>query len=100
VNAPAELDVLAHSPVRLGALAYLSAEGEADFTDIARALAISNGLLSNHLKKLEEAGYIALSRGFIGRQPNTRVRLTDKGLRAWTRHLEALDRLLRRPRPD
>lgn len=90
------LDAIAHGRVRLGVLAFLSGQGVGDFTELARELGVANSLLSSHLRRLEEAGYVALERGFLGRRPRTRVRLTPTGAEAWTAHLAALERIVRR----
>ena len=90
------LDPVAHGRVRLGVLAFLAEQGVGDFTELAKALEVGNGLLSSHLRRLEDAGYIALERGFLDRRPRTRVRLTPVGASAWDAHLAALDRLLGR----
>lgn len=91
------LDPVAHGRVRLGVLAFLSAQGVGDFTELARALGVGNALLSSHLKRLEDAGYVELERGFLGRRPRTQVRLTAQGATAWDAHLAQLERILRRP---
>lgn len=69
-------------------MAYLSAAEAADFTELAQALVVPNNSLSSHLTRLEDAGYIELRRGFLGRKPRTRVVATDAGLAAWTAYLD------------
>jgi DNA-binding MarR family transcriptional regulator len=91
------LDPVAHGRVRLGVLAFLSSQGVGDFSELARALEVGNALLSSHLKRLEEAGYVTLERGFLGRRPRMQVRLTPEGAAAWDAHLAHLERIVRRP---
>lgn len=81
--------VLAHR-IRAGVLAWLSDRGASDFTELAGALNLANNALSSHLRRLEEAGYVDLQRGFFGRKPRTRVVMTPAGRQAWLEHLEAL----------
>jgi DNA-binding MarR family transcriptional regulator len=73
-------------------MAYLSAAEAADFTELALALAVPNNSLSSHLSRLEEAGYIELRRGFLGRKPRTRVVPTDAGQAAWMSYLDERSR--------
>ena len=96
VTSVQHLDPVAHGRVRLGVLAFLSNQGVGDFTELAKALDVGNGLLSSHLRRLEDAGYVALERGFLDRRPRTRVRLTEVGEAAWLAHLAHLERLVRR----
>jgi DNA-binding MarR family transcriptional regulator len=76
--------------IRAGVMAYLSAAEEADFTELAQALAVANNSLSGHLARLEEAGHVELRRGFLGRKPRTRVLRTAAGRAAWACYLEEL----------
>lgn len=76
--------------VRAGVLAFLSSAGSADFTALAAALDVPNNTLSGHLQRLEAEGMIELRRGFLGRKPRTRVRLTPAGRRRWGLYLEGL----------
>lgn len=82
--------LLLAAPVRAGVLAFLSVQGEGDFTSLARALGVANNTLSSHLKQLESAGWVELKRGFFGRKPRTTVLLTSAGQAGWTAHLEQL----------
>ena len=78
--------------IRTGVMAYLSTAEAADFTELALALAAPNNSLSSHLTRLEDAGYIELRRGFLGRKPRTRVVPTDAGLAAWAAYLHERSR--------
>ena len=88
------IDDVIHGRLRLGVMAYLSGSGTADFNELKAALQASDGNLSVHLRKLEEAGYVAIAKSFIGRKPLTRVALTDKGRSAFVAYLDAIEKLL------
>lgn len=77
------LDKLIHEPARLAIMAVLySCEG-ADFIYLQKTTGLTKGNLSSHLSKLEEAGYIAIEKGFKGKFPHTICRLTEKGRKAF-----------------
>ena len=88
------IDEVIHGRVRLGAMAYLSSARAADFNELKARLQASDGNLSVHLRKLEEAGYVAIHKSFNGRKPLTRVELTEAGSEADARYLAALGRLV------
>lgn len=89
-----KLDDVIHGRVRLGIMAYLANTEVADFTELKDALRTTQGNLSVHLRKLEEAGYIGIEKSFLDRRPLTRARLTAAGRRAFASYLEAISRLL------
>jgi DNA-binding transcriptional ArsR family regulator len=96
-RAPA-LDRLIHDRIRLGILSALAVEESLSFTDLRGILDTSDGNLSVHARKLEDAGYIACSKGFEGRIPRTEYALTSTGRRAlegYLGHMEALIRAVR-----
>ncbi|MCB0717798.1 MAG: transcriptional regulator [Bacteroidetes bacterium] len=74
-----ELDRLVHEPARHLLLAHLSVVEEADFTYLLNATGLSSGNISSHMAKLEEAGYVAVRKGFSGKRPLTTFSLTKKG---------------------
>jgi DNA-binding MarR family transcriptional regulator len=88
------IDDVIHGRMRLGIMAYLANAEVADFNQLKAALEATQGNLSIHLRKLEEAGYIAIEKSFLGRKPLTRARLTEAGRRAFTAYLDAIARLL------
>jgi len=88
------LDDVIHGRMRLGIMAYLANAEVADFNQLKAALEATQGNLSIHLRKLEEAGYIAIEKSFLGRKPLTRARLTDAGRKAFADYLDAIARLL------
>ena len=88
------LDRLIHDRVRLGILSALAAASPMCFTDLRSALDVSDGNLSVHARKLEEAGYLACEKGFDGRTPRTEYRLTAAGRRAFERYLDHMAALI------
>jgi DNA-binding MarR family transcriptional regulator len=88
------LDTAVHGPVRLGVLTALQMDGPHDFTTLKKRLSVADGVLGLHAQKLEEAGYIASEKAFVGRRPKTTYRLTDAGRGAFFGYLETMRRLL------
>jgi DNA-binding MarR family transcriptional regulator len=87
------IDEVIHGRVRLGVMAYLAASDIAEFNELKAKLGATDGTLSVHLRKLEEAGYIAIEKTFRDRRPLTRARLTAGGRKAFKRYLDALGKL-------
>lgn len=83
VRAVASFDRLIHAPARLAIMAVLSACESADFTYLLNATGLSKGNLSANLSKLEDGGYIAITKGYKGRYPNTSCSLTAEGRHAF-----------------
>lgn len=87
------LDRLIHERTRLALVSALAANPMLSFNDLKSLLQMSDGNLSAHARKLEDAGYIACSKGFDGRVPRTEYRLTESGrsaLQRYIAHMEAL----------
>jgi len=93
------LNDVIHGRMRLGIMAYLANAEAADFNELKAALEATQGNLSIHLRKLEEAGYIVIEKSFLGRKPLTRARLTEAGRQAFAGYLDAIARLLDEQRP-
>ncbi len=89
-----QLDDVIHGRLRLGVMAYLADAEVADFNELKSALGATQGNLSVHLRKLEEAGYVCIETSFLNRKPLTRIRLTDTGRAAFTRYLDAIAKLV------
>lgn len=89
-----EIDDIIHGRVRLAVMAYLSGAGEADFNELKAKVGGTDGNLSVHLRKLEEAAYIRLRKSFQNRKPRTVCRLTDKGREAWIGYIARLQALI------
>ncbi len=91
------LDERIHQPTRLrimAALAALAPESEIEFTALRDLLGLTDGNLSTHLLRLEEAGYIRVRKTFVGRKPRTFLALTPDGRAAFERYRAALVALL------
>ncbi|MBM3809056.1 MAG: transcriptional regulator [Acidimicrobiia bacterium] len=92
------LDRLLHDRMRLGIVSALAAGDERSFTDLKEALHATDGNLSVHARKLEEAGYVACNKTFAGRTPRTDYRLTASGRRAFEKYLDHMDALIKAAR--
>ena len=94
LRALAQLDRVVHEPVRLSAMAHLSLVKRADFLFLMHELGVTQGNLSQHMSKLEEAGYLECSKSFEGRLPRTSFRLTAEGRGALGRYLDHMEALI------
>ena len=95
----AELNEIIHQPVRLrimAALVTLEAGNEVDFSYLRHLLEVTDGNLGAHLRKLEEAGYIAINKAFVERKPRTYVSATAEGRSVFKEHVAALESILKR----
>jgi DNA-binding MarR family transcriptional regulator len=94
----AELDTVLHERGRLAIVAVLAAFESLNFTELRDELTMTDGNLSVHLQKLEEKGYVAITKQFVGRRPQTTCRLTTPGRRAFTRYLDLLQAIVHQGR--
>ncbi len=94
----AELDRLIHERMRLGIVSALAVNASLTFTDLRDLLGASDGNLSVHARKLEDAGYVACDKSFDGRVPRSEYRLTDEGRAALARYLDHMEALIRATR--
>ncbi|MBS1824457.1 MAG: transcriptional regulator [Acidobacteria bacterium] len=95
-----ELDRLIHERIRLAIVSALAANDSLTFTELKKLLDTTDGNLSIHSRKLEDAGYIACEKYFEGRVPKTEFRLTPAGRKALNQyldHMEALIKAMRDP---
>jgi DNA-binding HxlR family transcriptional regulator len=95
---PLKLDALIHERVRLGIVSALSVHERLAFTELRQVLDTTDGNLSAHARKLEDAGYIECRKSFAGRVPRTDYALTSLGkarLKEYVAHMEALIRMTR-----
>lgn len=90
----ASLDDVIHSRLRLGIMAFLSTAGSAEFGRLKTRLQASDGNLSVQLRKLEEAGYVTITKAFVDKKPQTTVTLSPKGRAAWIGYLDAMKKLI------
>ncbi len=89
-----KLDKLVHERLRLGMLSALSVNESLTFNELKKLLDTTDGNMSVHARKLEEAGYVAVAKGFEGRMPRTDYRLTAAGRRALDRYLNHMEALI------
>ena len=88
-----QLDDIIHGRIRLGVVAYLSAVESALFGELRDRVGATDGNLSAHLRKLEDAGYVRADKSFVNRKPQTRLSLTPDGRKAWRAWLDRIDAL-------
>ena len=93
------LDRLIHERMRLGIVSALAANESLSFNDLKKLLKTTDGNLSVHARKLEEAGYILCAKYFEGRLPKTVYRLTPAGRQALERYLDHMEALIQAMRP-
>ena len=94
----ADLDGLIHSRMRLGIVSALAVNESLSFTELKELLETSDGNVSVHTRRLEEAGYIDCTKSFSGRVPHTEYRLTPVGRRALDEYLSHLEAIIGRVR--
>ena len=92
------LDRLIHERLRLGIVSALAVNDSLSFSDLKKLMKTTDGNLSVHARKLEEADYIACTKSFEGRMPRTEYRLTASGRRALERYLDHMEALIRATR--
>jgi DNA-binding MarR family transcriptional regulator len=89
-----DLDRLIHERIRLGIVSALAANDCLTFNDLKKLLKTTDGNLSVHARRLEEAGYVSCAKSFAGRMPRTEYRLTAQGRRALERYLDHMEALI------
>jgi DNA-binding MarR family transcriptional regulator len=93
-----ELDSLIHHRMRLGIVSALAADDSLSFNDLKAVLETTDGNLSVHARRLEDANYIAVSKRFEGRRPRTEYSLTPLGRKALQKYLDHMDALIQATR--
>jgi DNA-binding MarR family transcriptional regulator len=93
-----DLDRLIHERMRLGIVSALAVNESLTFNDLKKLLNTTDGNISVHARKLEDAEYIACTKSFEGRMPKTEYRLTAAGRRALERYLDHMEALIRATR--
>ncbi|MBN1346602.1 MAG: transcriptional regulator [Phycisphaerae bacterium] len=88
-----DLDRVIHEPTRLRIATLLSGVDSADFNFVLNALVLTKGNLSSHMDRLEQAGYVQVSKTFNGKIPHTEYSLTKTGRKALERYWSVLDRI-------
>jgi DNA-binding HxlR family transcriptional regulator len=97
-EAARELDALLHHRMRLGLVSALAAAEALSFNDLKALLQTSDGNLSVHARRLEDAGYVACAKTFENRRPRTDYRLTARGRQALGRYLGHMEAIIRAAR--
>ena len=90
-----QFDPLVHSRIRLSVLAILVSVDDAEFTYLRKQVKATDGNLGAHLRRLEEAGYLHVTKHFVGRKPLTRYRVTETGREAFRRYVDSVEQMLR-----
>ena len=91
-----KFDELIHAPTRLSIVSLVAATDWADFKFIRDSVGLSDSALSKQLATLEEAGYLEIRKGFVGKRPRTSARLTSVGRAAFDQHVVALQEIVAR----
>jgi DNA-binding MarR family transcriptional regulator len=94
----ARFERLVYERVRLGMMGALAARDELSFSELKELFQVSDGNLSAHARKLEEAGYVSCSKSFADRRPRTAYRLTPTGRSALNRYLDHVEAVIRATR--
>jgi DNA-binding HxlR family transcriptional regulator len=100
IHALPELDRLIHERIRLGIVSALATNESLTFNDLKRILKTTDGNLSVHARKLEEAQYISCDKFFEGRVPRTEYRLTPAGRRSLAQYLDQMEEWIRATREE
>jgi DNA-binding MarR family transcriptional regulator len=90
-----DIDDVIHGRLRLGVMAYLSTVNPALFGELRDKTGTTDGNLSVHLKKLEDAGYVRQEKKFAGKKPQTWVHLTEAGIKAWAEWLARMAAIMK-----
>ena|SRR5258705_6715630 len=90
-----QLNKVFDSRIRLGIMSSLVLNNRTNFNELKELIQVTDGNLASHLKTLEEAGYIQVEKGFIGRKTNTTYALTHSGKKAFKSHLDGLEKMIR-----
>lgn len=97
-NEDARFDRLVYERVRLGIMSALAVNEQLTFNELKSLFEVSDGNLSAHARKLEEAGYLVCSKSFAGRRPKSEYRLTPVGRKALHRYLEHIEAVIKATR--
>ncbi|MGD8967624.1 MAG: transcriptional regulator [Anaerolineae bacterium] len=90
----ADIDQIIHAPARLMVLTYLYVVESVDYVFLKNVTGLTWGNLATHLSKLEEAGYVAIEKGFQGKKPHTMIHLTDEGRAAFRAYKQSMQQVL------
>jgi DNA-binding MarR family transcriptional regulator len=91
-----QLDEIIHSRIRLAIMAVLLSVDEAEFTFLREKVNATDGNLSVHLKKLEDAKYVSVKKSFVDRKPVTAYKLTSLGRKAFEEYIDRLEHMIKK----
>jgi DNA-binding MarR family transcriptional regulator len=94
-----QLDRLIHEKGRLAILSMLAASPELSFTELREALGMTDGNLTTHIRTLQQAGYLSVTKSFQNNRPLTTCALTAAGRKAFTHYINLLERIVRQAKP-
>ena len=94
-----QLDRVIHEKGRMGIMSLLAATPELSFTEIRESLKMTDGNLITHIRTLQEAGYVAVTKSFEKNRPLTTCALTPAGRKAFASYIDLLDQIVRQSRP-
>lgn len=94
------LDRVIHEKGRMAIMSLLAASSELSFTDMRNSLGMTDGNLSVHLRTLQEAGYVAVTKSFHDRKPLTTCSLTAAGRTAFSGYIDVLEKIVRQHKPQ
>jgi len=94
-----QLDRVIHEKGRLAIMSMLAASPELSFTELRDALGMTDGNLTTHIRTLQQAGYVAVTKSFENKRPLTTCSLTAAGRRAFSTHVDLLEQIVRQSRP-
>ncbi|WP_231489835.1 transcriptional regulator [Pedobacter sp. Leaf170] len=95
-NPIADLNKIFDSRIRLGVMSVLVVNNEIGFNDLKQMLELTDGNLASHLNTLEQAEFIKVHKGFIGRKTSTTYSITELGKQSFKAHLDALEKMIRK----
>jgi len=95
-----QLDRVIHEKGRLAILSMLAASPELSFTELRDALGMTDGNLTTHLRTLQEAGYLSVTKSFQNNRPLTTCSLTAAGKKAFTRYINLLEQIVQQTKPE
>ena len=90
-----KLNPILHSQLRLAIVSFLVSNGKTDFNELKKVTQATSGNISVQLKKLQDAGYITITKGFLNNYPHTTVEITPKGVDAFEEYVEAIKEYLK-----
>ena len=94
-----EIDRVIHEKGRLAIMSMLAASAELSFTELREALEMTDGNLTTHIRTLQEAGYVSVTKSFHNKRPLTTCALTPQGKKAFSNYINLLERIVQQSKP-